>query len=97
MEPCRKFVTRVFDRRLSLCEPDSIFKDPKTRLQELLQERSQELPVYSILEVSGPPHKQLFKVQCQIVEGDLSYLGKGSSRRRAEQDAAEKAMLALAG
>ena len=97
MLPCRKFITELFASRVSLCEPDSVFKDPKTRLQELLQKRSQELPEYSVLDVSGPPHKQSFKVQCQIVEGNQSFFGQGSSRRRAEQDAAEKALQALAG
>jgi ribonuclease-3 len=97
MKQCRQFVDRLFTRRLALCEPDNIYKDPKTRLQELLQERSQDLPVYSILDVSGPPHKQSFKVQCQIADGSQVFLGQGSSRRRAEQDSAEKALLALAG
>lgn len=95
MKPCRQFVTRLFARRLSLCEPDSIYKDPKTRLQELLQKRSQELPEYTVLDISGPPHKQSFKVQCQIVDSSQVFLGQGSSRRRAEQDSAEKAFLAL--
>jgi ribonuclease-3 len=97
IRPCRKLVNRMFASRLVLCEPDSIFKDPKTRLQEFLQERSRELPEYSIIDVSGPPHKQSFKVQCKIVDIDQAFIGKGSSRRRAEQDAAKKALRALSG
>ena len=97
MKPCRQFVTRMFASRLALCEPDNVFKDPKTRLQELLQERSEELPEYTILDVSGPPHKQSFKVQCQIAGVSQVFLGQGSSRRRAEQDSAEKALQALSG
>ena len=95
MKPCRQFVTRLFARRLSLSEPDSVYKDPKTRLQELLQKRSQELPEYTVLDISGPPHKQSFKVKCQIVDSSQVFLGQGSSRRRAEQDSAEKAFSAL--
>ena len=95
MKPCRTFVSRIFARRLSLCEPDSVFKDPKTRLQELLQKRSLELPEYTVLDISGPPHKQSFKVQCQIVDRKQVFLGQGSSRRKAEQDSAEKAFMAL--
>ena len=97
MMPCRKFVSRLFASRLDLCEPNSVFKDPKTRLQELLQKTSQELPDYSVLDVSGPPHKQSFKVQCQIAESGQIFLGKGSSRQKAEQDSAEKALQALSG
>ncbi|MCK5361066.1 MAG: ribonuclease III, partial [Gammaproteobacteria bacterium] len=97
MLPCREFVTQLFASRLSLCEPDSVFKDPKTRLQELLQKRSQQLPEYSVLDISGPPHKQSFKVQCQIVESSQKFQGQGASRRKAEQDSAEKAFIALSG
>ena len=97
MKPCRKFVCRLFASRLDLCEPDSLFKDPKTRLQELLQKKSQELPCYSVLDVSGPPHKQSFMVQCQIVESGQVFLGTGSSRQKAEQDSAKNALQVLSG
>lgn len=97
MQACRQFVNRIFASRLTLCEPDNVFKDPKTRLQELLQKNSQELPEYTVLGVSGPPHKQLFKVQCEIVNSGGTFLGQGSSRRRAEQDSAEKALRTLSG
>jgi len=97
MSVCRQFVSRLFSSRLALCEPDSVFKDPKTRLQELLQKTSQELPEYSVLNVSGPPHKQMFEVACQIADGSQVFHGRGTSRRKAEQDSAEKALQALSG
>ena len=97
MQPCRQFVSRMFSSRLTLCEPDSVIKDPKTRLQELLQKRSQELPEYSVMDVSGPPHKQMFKVKCHIIDSSQTFLGQGSSRRKAEQDSAEKALQVLSG
>lgn len=97
INPCRQFITRMFASRLALCELDNIFKDPKTRLQELLQQRSQGLPEYTILDVSGPPHKQSFKVQCLIADGKQVFRGQGASRRKAEQDSAEKALQAISG
>ncbi len=98
MKSCREFITRMFSSRLVLCEPDTIFKDPKTRLQEYLQQRSRALPEYTILEVTGPPHRQMFKVQCMITEDDRQvFLGQGASRRKAEQDSAEKALQVIAG
>jgi len=97
MNPCRQFIIRMFANRLALCEPDNIFKDPKTRLQEFLQQRSQELPEYTVLDVSGPPHKQTFKVQCLIAEGRQVFHGQGASRRKAEQDSAEKALQTISG
>jgi len=95
MLPCRQFVTRIFADRLALCEPHKILKDPKTRLQEFLQQQSQKLPEYTILDISGPPHKQSFKVQCLIAEGKQVFCGRGASRRKAEQDSAEKALRAI--
>jgi ribonuclease-3 len=96
LQPCRRFIKRIFQRRLTLSEPDKIYKDPKTRLQELLQKDSRELPEYEIIEVSGPPHKQLFKVQC-VVDGNRKFFGTGSSRRKAEQDSADKALQEMTG
>ena len=95
MNACREFIDRMFASRLALCEPDNVFKDPKTRLQELLQKSSLQLPEYAVLDVTGPPHKQSFRVQCQIVDNSETFLGQGSSRRRAEQAAAEKALTSL--
>lgn len=97
MQPCREFVSRLFASRIDLCEPGNAIKDPKTRLQEFLQKRSLELPEYTVLEVSGPPHKQAFKVECQIADSSQTFHGQGSSRRKAEQDSAEKALQALSG
>lgn len=97
MKPCRQFINRIYANRLALSEPDTILKDPKTRLQEFLQKRSQELPEYTILDVSGPPHKQSFKVQCLIADGEKVFHGQGASRRKAEQNSAEKALQAIFG
>lgn len=63
-------------------------KDPKTLLQEYLQSRRMALPLYKVETISGEAHKQIFTVSCQV-EGVLEItFGKGTSRRRAEQDAA---------
>ncbi len=74
-------------------------KDPKTRLQEYLQEQALPLPQYAVESVSGEPHEQSFTVRAQVGgEGGAvhSAEGRGSSRRRAEQAAAER-LLALLG
>jgi ribonuclease-3 len=65
-------------------------KDPKTRLQEYLQSRSLALPVYSVDGAEGEPHAQTFTVRCRVHDLELEACGRGSSRRRAEQEAAER-------
>ncbi len=93
---CRVFVLRVVDPFLSdLCVKDPI-KDPKSRLQEYLQSRHQTLPVYSVLSKTGTNHDQVFQVSCRIESLSEVFLGVGSTRRRAEQDAAFRVLETLA-
>lgn len=69
-------------------------KDPKTLLQEYLQSRRLALPIYAVEAIQGEAHQQLFTVSCQVDGIEEKTLGKGTSRRRAEQDAAQ-AMLGV--
>ena len=69
-------------------------KDPKTRLQEFLQGRGRPLPQYELSSAEGPPHRQLFTINCLLTDGVESAHGQAASRKNAEQDAAEK-MLAM--
>lgn len=64
-------------------------KDPKTRLQELLQARHRPIPEYEVLTVGGTQHAQSFTVSCLLPDDRRLSRGEGSSRRRAEQAAAE--------
>jgi ribonuclease-3 len=70
-------------------------KDPKTRLQEYLQAQRQSLPVYKVESVGGEPHQQLFVVSCSVPKCKKTTTGEGSSRRRAEQAAAEAMLEAI--
>ena len=67
---------------------EAIGKDPKTELQEWLQGRKMNLPLYRVVGTQGAAHKQTFDVQCEIIELHLSERGIGGSRRAGEQAAA---------
>lgn len=69
----------------------TIKKDAKTQLQEYLQSLGKELPIYDIVEVSGPAHKQTFRVECKIPDNNMIFSGVAESRRKAEQLAAKLA------
>jgi ribonuclease-3 len=71
-------------------------KDPKTELQEWLQGRKMQLPVYRVVATSGEAHQQTFDVACVVEERGWTERGRGASRRAAEQ-AAAAAMLARVG
>ena len=89
-EAARKAVLAAFDGRFDALDPERSAKDAKTELQEKLQAARRPLPVYRVLSVQGAAHRQSFEVECRV--GDLSAGGTGSSRQRAEQEAA-RAML----
>jgi len=72
----------------------AIGKDPKTELQEWLQGRKMNLPIYRVVATSGAAHQQTFDVECEIVEYGRAERGIGGSRRAGEQ-AAAAAMLAF--
>jgi ribonuclease-3 len=69
-------------------------KDPKTVLQELLQSMRLPLPLYKVTEIEGEAHQQMFTVGCEVQGVADKTFGKGTSRRRAEQHAAQ-AMLGV--
>jgi ribonuclease-3 len=82
---------RLYEPMLTRVDPAALGKDPKTRLQELLQGRRLALPQYSIVTVSGEAHEQRFLVECSIPELGVKARGEGPSRRAAEQGAAQAA------
>ena len=69
-------------------EMQAIGKDPKTELQEWLQGRKMNLPLYRVVGTEGAAHKQTFDVECEIIELNFSERGMGGSRRAGEQAAA---------
>lgn len=87
-EAVRDAVRRTFGEALQVLDPRQPAKDDKTRLQELLQGRRQKLPEYRVVATAGAAHKQVFEVECIAAGLDLRATGSGSSRRRAEQQAA---------
>jgi len=70
-------------------------KDPKTELQEWLQGRKLQLPIYRVAGTLGAAHKQTFDVECEIPELGATERGIGASRRAGEQAAAAAMLLAL--
>lgn len=85
----RDVVQRLYAGRLNELPESAELRDPKTRLQEWLQGRGEALPDYRIESVSGMAHEQEFSVVCEVTALGLSSAGHGSSRRRAEQQAAQ--------
>lgn len=76
-------------------KPGENQKDPKTRLQEYLQGQRLPLPGYQVVDIQGEAHCQVFTVECHVKNIDRTFIGKGSSRRKAEQAVAEQILMIL--
>ena len=90
-DAARTIVARLFSAPLQTIDPSTSGKDAKTLLQELLQGRRMSLPRYSVINIHGEAHDQLFEVECEIAELGVRCRGTGVSRRAAEQQAARAA------
>ncbi|MFT5879291.1 MAG: ribonuclease-3 [Moritella sp.] len=88
----RERVLAWYATRLAAIEPGIGQKDAKTQLQEWLQGRKQALPLYQVVEVKGEAHNQEFTIHCVIAGLEQPVTGKGTSRRKAEQEAAQRAL-----
>lgn len=84
-------VLKLFVPYLAKVDIKSLGKDAKTLLQEYLQGCRLALPVYRVIEMQGVAHEQLFQVECVIASLKITTRGQGTSRRNAEQQAAQAA------
>lgn len=92
---CRQWVLSLFAESIARLSLRDWKKDPKTRLQELMQSRGLELPIYLLLSVEGMAHDQHFRVECRVPLMPEPSQGEGTSRKKAEQQAAEKMLAKL--
>ncbi len=91
----QQIILNWYQSRLEEISPGDKQKDPKTRLQEFLQGRHLPLPSYLVVQVKGEAHDQEFTIHCQVSGLSEPVVGIGSSRRKAEQVAAEQALIQL--
>lgn len=95
-EVAARVIRQLYSARLEHLPGHEELKDPKTRLQEKLQGQRRALPSYRVVEVSGKAHRQNFRVECRLQDGNGTMtVGEASSRRRAEQQAAHAMLIAL--
>lgn len=95
LEAAQQTILQIYGNMLHSTGQAERRKDSKTCLQEFLQSKSLPLPVYEVLSIDGEDHRQTFVVACQIDLLKQATQGSGSNRKLAEQQAAEKALLAL--
>ncbi len=92
MEPSRRFITDTVLSRLPEIMASQTYLDPKSRFQEIVQEKLTVTPTYKVLSESGPDHAKTFVVGVYI-DDRLVGEGTGSSKQDAEVEAAKDALL----
>jgi ribonuclease-3 len=91
-DAARLVVERGFDKQIS--GPAAARRDPKTALQEWIQSKGGQPPIYTLVERTGPEHAPHFRIE--VAGAGLDPIeGTGASKRSAEQNAAENALRAL--
>jgi len=90
-----KAARRVFERIIFQHTENAVpmMENPKGILQEYAQKKGFPVPQYQIVEASGPDHARRYCVEVTI--STFQYRGEGSSRREAEKQAAQKAVLSI--
>ena len=86
-----KVITAHFADALKTLGIKGFYKDYKTRLQEVSQARFRTIPKYKLIREIGPDHRKIFEINLFIAK-ELYGVGKGHSKKLAEQDAAKVAL-----
>jgi ribonuclease-3 len=88
---CRTFLEETLFPKIEGIIKTKAYKDYKSLLQEIAQEKVNFTPIYKVLDEQGPDHNKIFKVGV-IIRGKQEGVGKGSSKQRAEVEAARDAL-----
>lgn len=86
----RRFLIPLIQRELEE-NYSPIITDPKTELQQLIQQSEGDVLTYTVIGESGPDHDKVFEVEARMNSNVIGY-GKGKSKREAEQNAAIEAL-----
>jgi ribonuclease-3 len=91
MDAATEFVLKIYTNRLKELPSEDDLKDPKSRLQEILQSRGYDIPQYDLISTAGDAHRQIFTAECVIESLKVETKGVAGSRRKAEQQSAQNA------
>lgn len=90
-ESCRQFITKTLISLIPNIVENRLDIDPKTKFQEIAQEKYKVTPTYSVVSENGPDHSKTFTMAVYIND-KLMGEGQGASKQKAEEQAALKAL-----
>ena len=94
--PVREFVEQNLAKDIDSNHQLLDGRDPKSKLQELVQSDMKTTPDYGIVDISGPDHERVFTAQV-LINDSVAGHGTGRSKQKAEQEAAREALKRLEG
>lgn len=97
LDAAKALILKLFEERLNSIDVNEVIKDPKTRLQELLQSRKHPLPIYSVKALKTENNQPVFEASCQVGLLKKVVVAQGSSHRKAEQKSAERVLTLIEG
>jgi len=95
LKECRKFILDHLKSDIERIDGLTYLRDPKTTLQEYVQKKYKDRPVYEVISEKGPDHSKIFEVNL-LIAGRIIARGEGSSKRKAEMSAAREALKRIA-
>jgi len=82
-----KFILKAWKKEID--KSHITILDSKTKLQEHSLKKFKKLPIYQIINYSGPKHNPVYKISVSII-GSKTCIGTGHSKQEAEQDGANR-------
>ncbi len=92
-ETAKKFIADQLFHKTDDVVANRLWQDAKSKLQEVAQEKNGITPTYQVMSQTGPDHDKVFLIGAFIGTEKLA-IGEGRSKQEAEQDAAQKALIA---
>lgn len=94
LKAAQKFIRRIYRHKFKEIPKIEVAGSFKNRLQQYTQTNLGCMPVYEVVAENGPPHKRLYEIEVKF-NGETYGSGSGSSKKRAEQEAAKQALTKL--
>ena len=86
----RKFILKSWKPNIE--RSDITILDSKTKLQEYSLKKYKKLPVYRLVDSTGPKHNPIYKISVSII-GSKLFIGTGHSKQEAEQNGASRLLI----
>jgi ribonuclease-3 len=94
LKPVQKFIYKIYEEKLKNIPETDVLGSYKNRLQHFTQKEFGCIPVYEVVSEKGPSHNRVYDVVVSF-NNKVFGAGKGTSKKRAEQEAARQSLIML--